>query len=225
MRDRVLALFAKAPVAGNVKTRLCPPLTPGEAAALYEAMLLDILEQHAGEERADLALWYASEGGVDWFQRHAPARYRLAAQLGPDLPARMAALFREHAREGYARIVLRGTDSPTLPLARVAEAFEALARDDLVLCPDRDGGYNLIGLRARCDPVFEVAMSQASVLEATLERARSLGLQVTLLAAHYDVDTAADLALLRADLDSPLTPRTARWLAQHPAAGAPLPDR
>jgi hypothetical protein len=223
--DRVLALFAKAPLAGSVKTRLCPPLTPAQAAACYEAMLRDILDQHVVEPNADLALWYAPDYAGAWFRAHAPARYRLVPQVGADLAARMAALFRAHAREGYRRIVLRGTDSPSLPLARVAEAFDALERDDLVLCPDRDGGYNLIGLRAPCDALFDLTMSSASVLEATLERAHGLGLGVALLAPHHDVDTAADLALLRRDLDSRRAPRTARWLAEHPGLGSPLPDR
>lgn len=215
----MLALFAKEPVAGSVKTRLCPPLAPGQAAALYEAMLGDILEQHAATATADadLALWYAPPEAGAWFEAHVPRAYRLLPQLGPDLPARMAALFRAHAREGYRRIVLRGTDSPTLPAARVSEAFAALERAELVLCPDRDGGYNLIGLRGACDPLFELEMSTASVLDSTLARSRALGLRCALLPPHHDVDTAADLALLRADLELERAPRTARWLAEHPA--------
>ncbi len=225
MSDRVLALFAKAPVAGAVKTRLCPPLLPSEAAALYEAMLRDILAQHAAAPVADLALWYSPDEAADWFRANAPPVYALAAQVGPDLGARMALLFRAHASDGYRQILLRGTDSPTLPAARIDEAFLALENADLVLCPDRDGGYNLIGLRAPCDALFELVLSTASVLDATLARARALGLRASLLAPHYDVDTAADLALLRADLDPARTPRTQRWLAAHLASRAPLPDR
>lgn len=210
----VLALFAKAPVPGQVKTRLCPPLEPSQAAELYEAMLLDILDQHAAE-RADLALWHTPASAADWFRRIAPARYRLLAQQGQDLSARMRHLFRHHAAEGYTRIVLRGTDSPTLPAARVPEAFAALAGGaDLVLCPDRDGGYNLIGLGAPADPLFELEMSTASVLDSTLARARALGLRTQLLDAHHDVDTAGDLALLEGELCDARTPRTRQWLAR-----------
>jgi len=210
----VLALFAKAPVAGQVKTRLCPPLEPSQAAALYEAMLLDILDQHAAAQ-ADLALWHAPASAADWFQKWAPSAYRLLAQRGDDLAARMRHLFHQHAAEGYTRIVLRGTDSPTLPASRVTEAFAALAAGaDLVLCPDRDGGYNLIGLGGPADALFELEMSTSSVLDATLERARSLGLASELLPAHHDVDTAADLALLDGELCDARTPRTRAWLVQ-----------
>jgi len=210
----LLALFAKAPVPGQVKTRLCPPLLPAQAAELYEAMLLDILDQHRGEP-CDLALWHTPAAASDWFRAAAPSAYRLLAQQGSDLSARMRWLFRHHADEGYTRIVLRGTDSPTLPSARVPEAFAALASGaDIVLCPDRDGGYNLVGLRRPVDALFELEMSTSSVLEGTLARAGELGLRTELLAAHHDVDTEADLALLAGELCETRTPRTRAWLAK-----------
>jgi len=204
----VLALFAKAPVPGEVKTRLAPPLSPAQAAALYEAMLLDVLDQHADEGDCELALWYAPDGAEDWFARRAPARYRRLAQRGADLAERMRAAFQFHAREGAERIVLRGTDSPTLPAARAREAFAALERFPVALCPDRDGGYNLIGLREPRDALFALEFSRASVLGATLARARELGLACELLPAHHDVDTWEDLARLGPELDPQRTPRT-----------------
>jgi rSAM/selenodomain-associated transferase 1 len=207
----VLALFAKAPIPGQVKTRLVPPLVHEEAAALYEAMLLDILDQHA-DEPVELALWHAPPEATDWFRRHAPPRYAIRAQVGVDLAARMAHLFEVHAAEGFDRIVLRGTDSPTLPADRVSQAFARLERCDLVLCPDRDGGYNLIGLRRPCRSLFELELSTESVLGETLARARREELRTELLAPCYDVDTAADLERLAADVDVERTPRTRRWL-------------
>ena len=204
----LLAVFAKAPEAGQVKTRLCPPLTPEQAAALYEAMLLDVLAQPPPDPSVARALWFTPQEQRDWFEQAAPG-WALYSQVGDDLPARLQAAFRAHAREGQGRIVLRGSDSPTLPAATVAAAFEALAESDVVICPDRDGGYNLIGLRRPADALFELEMSMASVLEETLGRARQLGLSVHLLPRHHDVDTADDLARLE---PGKLAPRTARWL-------------
>ena len=212
MSDALLALFAKAPIPGQVKTRLCPPLSLSEAASLYEAMLLDILEQHASFRGADRVLWYSPPEAASWFEPAAAQGYRLRPQQGSDLAARMRTLFRVHAREGYGRIVLRGTDSPTLPLERVSSAFEALERVDLVLCPDRDGGYNLIGLRRPIDALFDLELSTASVLERTLARASESGLCVEILPPHHDVDTAADLAEMRGGLSEELTPHTLCWL-------------
>ncbi len=208
MTRRVLALFAKAPVPGAVKTRLAPELGAERAAAFYEAMLLDVLDQHAGARDCELALWFTPDESADWFARHVPARYRRLQQRGLDLAERMRELFRFHAAEGFERIVLRGTDSPTLPAVRVAQAFAALERAPLVLCPDRDGGYNLIGQSVPHDALFELELSRASVLGATLARARELGLRAELLPAHHDVDTWADVARLGAELDPEHTPRT-----------------
>lgn len=206
----VLGLFAKAPVAGQVKTRLCPPLTTEQAASLYRAMLLDILEQ-SSVAPADRALWFTPEASRAWFLKNAPD-FRLYLQQGPDLARRMHCAFLRHAEEGYGRILLRGTDSPTLPADIISRAFRALERADLVLCPDRDGGYNLVGLRRPEARLFELEMSTASVLERTLERAKRLSLGVELLPVHHDVDRPSDL--VRLELDD-RTPRTARWLADH----------
>ncbi len=205
---RVLALFAKAPVAGAAKTRLAPELTTERAAAFYEAMLLDVLYQHADARDCELALWFTPDESRAWFEKHAPAGYRLLHQRGRDLAERMRALFQFHAAEGFERIVLRGTDSPTLPAARVAQAFAALERAPLVLCPDRDGGYNLIAQSVPHDALFELELSRSSVLTATLARARELGLRAELLPAHHDVDTWADVVRLGPELDPARTPRT-----------------
>ena len=210
MSRQILALFAKAPVPGQVKTRLATEISLESAAALYEAMLLDILDQHTPRRTWERALWFAPADARDWFERFAPAGWRILAQDGADLAARMAQLFRFHAGEGFDRIVLRGTDSPTLPLERIDEAFAALERAELALCPDRDGGYNLIGLRGACDGLFGLELSHAGVLSETLARARALGLRTELLPAHHDVDTWADLLRLAPDLDPRRTPRTLR---------------
>jgi len=210
MSRRILALFAKAPVPGQVKTRLATEISLASAAALYEAMLLDILDQHAAERDCARALWFAPAVARGWFEKFEAAGWRILPQVGPDLASRMATLFRVHADEGFERIVLRGTDSPTLPAARVAEAFEALERAELVLCPDRDGGYNLIGLRAACDGLFALELSNSSVLSRTLANARTHDLRAELLPAHHDVDTHEDLLRLYPALDPERTPRTLR---------------
>ena len=209
----MLALFAKAPVPGQVKTRLVPPLSSEQAAALYEAMLLDIVEQHDRVPGTDRVLWYTPDDAAEWFERVLPPGWELRPQRGDSLAARMAQLFREYAAEGYDRMVLRGTDSPTLPLERIEAAFEALERADLVLCPDRDGGYNSIGLTAPCDQLFELQTSSASLLDETLVCAHSVGLRAVTLEPHYDVDTASDLDRLQGEIGIASAPRTRDWLA------------
>jgi hypothetical protein len=211
---RILALFAKQPVPGQVKTRLCPPLSLDQAAACYEAMLRDILDQHLRGSLADVdrALWFTPADATLWFERETPPGYRLLAQRGRNLAERMRALFRTHADEGYGAMVLRGSDSPTLPLERITEAFRSLERADLVLCPDLDGGYSAIGLCEPQDALFELPTSSEDLLERTLAVAAARGLRSDVLTPHHDVDTPADLELLVGEVSEELTPRTRRWL-------------
>jgi glycosyltransferase A (GT-A) superfamily protein (DUF2064 family) len=81
-----------------------------------------------------------------------------------------------------------------------------------VLCPDRDGGYSLVGLRAACDALFEIELGTDSVLEQTRKQADRLGMSCVLLPAHHDVDVIADLDRIRDELSRELTPRTLEWL-------------
>lgn len=131
---------------------------------------------------------------------------RLLPQQGADLGDRMAALLDGLLAEGHPAAVVMGADSPTLPMAWVAEAVCAL-RDhtaDLALGPADDGGYYLIGLRAPCPRLFrDVPWSTADVARVTLERAREAGFRVHLLPRCFDVGTAADLRRLEAPLRAP----------------------
>jgi rSAM/selenodomain-associated transferase 1 len=214
----VLVVFAKEPVPGRVKTRLCPPFTPEQAARFYAALLDDVLEASLAACRAlglDAVLALDPPGAT---ARVAAPGLRREPQHGADLGARMEhAAAREWAR-GAGPVLLRGSDSPTLGRATLSVALEALAGSDLVLCPDRDGGYNLVGLARPAPGLFSHPMSTASVLEDTLARARGLGLVASVLPAGFDLDTADDLALLadaRRRGEASACPRTLAFLDRH----------
>jgi glycosyltransferase A (GT-A) superfamily protein (DUF2064 family) len=104
----------------------------------------------------------------------------------------------EAAAGGSAPVLLRGSDSPTLDTALIAEAVGALDQADLVICPDRDGGYNLVGLRRPAPGLFAHPMSTSSVLRDTLACAESLGLRAHLLDPGFDLDRIEDLRWLAA---------------------------
>ncbi len=104
---------------------------------------------------------------------------------------------------GHPAAVIAGTDAPSLPWARIAEALHRATECDLVLGPCRDGGYYLIGMRSAIPQLFEaMPWSTADVLAETLRRAEELSLKPRLLDPWYDVDTAEDLQTLRADLSA-----------------------
>ena len=220
--------MARAPAPGKVKTRLCPPLDPEQAAEFYECVLRDVLAELARSERWDT--WVAhAERSRDYFLQLPEHDVALLPQRGASLGARMHAVFTDLCHAGYRHVVLVGSDVPTLKAASVEQACEVLEADrsDLVLGPADDGGYYLIGLNRPEDRLFNgIAWSTASVLEHTLARARQIGLRVRRVAGTYDIDTASDLQRLRCDLEdsrllSASRPRTDAWMRrQLPPADA-----
>lgn len=194
-----VVVFAKQPVPGQVKTRLCPPFTAAQAAAFYGCMLEDVLATtlRAGTTLG-LEVVLAVQPPEALAEMAAPAGVRREPQQGADLGARMQHALARELAAGRCPVLLRGSDSPTLGLATLEAALRALAETDVVICPDRDGGYNLVGLRCAAPGLFAHAMSTASVLDDTLAAAQRIGLSHTLLPAGFDIDTADDLALLAA---------------------------
>jgi len=197
-----LCIMAKAPEVGQVKTRLCPPLSQGDAAELYRCFLLDKIAQAREVVGAEPVLAYAPAHAAAAFETLAPG-FTLVPQRGADLTARLVAVCAELFRNGCDAAILIDSDSPTLPTERLDRAVAVMKEGgcDLVLGPSEDGGYFLIGLRRPHPELFEgMRWSTPTVLEETLRRARALGLSAVTLSAWYDVDTAADLVRLQADL-------------------------
>ncbi|MGI8801254.1 MAG: TIGR04282 family arsenosugar biosynthesis glycosyltransferase [Solirubrobacteraceae bacterium] len=181
-----LVVIAKAPVAGLAKTRLCPPCTPAQAAALAEAALADTLARvlETPAERRVLVL----EGSPG---RWLPAGFELFAQRGSGLDERLAAAFADVG--GPALIV--GMDTPQMSSELLLEGLDALADPglDAVLGPALDGGYWSLGLRRPCaEAVLGVPMSSSQTCAHQRLRLSSLGLRVHELARLRDIDAIED---------------------------------
>lgn len=193
-----LIVFAKAPRAGLVKTRLSPPLTLEQAALIYDAMLADVLEATLDDaRRLDLepALFFYPEDAVAEMLARAPAGMRLHHQRGHDLAERMANAFAEADAAGAACAVLRGSDSPGLSHATIADIVSRLETGaDVVFTPDRGGGYAVMGQRRHTEALFDVAMSTDHVLDETLEWATRCDLRHACTSPVIDVDHVEDLA-------------------------------
>lgn len=197
-----LCIMAKAPETGRVKTRLCPPLSPDEAAELSRCFLLDKAAQVREVAGAEPAVAYAPESAAAVFEALAPG-FTLLPQRGGDLTARLLSVLDRLFAEGFHAAIMIDSDTPTLPTGLLERAVTLLAsgEHDLVLGPSEDGGYYLIGLRRLHRELFEgIPWSTPAVLEETLRRARALGLSTLRLPPWHDVDTEADLARLTADL-------------------------
>ncbi|MBH0190124.1 MAG: glycosyltransferase [Nitrospira sp.] len=201
--ESALVIFAKAPIPGEVKTRLCPPLTPDEAATLHGSFVLDMLER-SKLAVAKLQLPFhrylacAPSSELVFFKIMEERQgVRLLDQTGEDLGQRMHRTFADLFAKGYKQVIIVGTDVPTLPLSVYQEALAMLSRSDVVLGPALDGGYYLIGLKQPAEQLFAgVPWSTDQVLGATQRNAKTLGLSVELTTAWRDVDTIADLQSL-----------------------------
>ena len=208
---RALAIFAKTPLPGRVKTRLSPHLSPDQAAELYRCMLLDIIGR-AAELRAEIVIFY--EGSADFFRDVAPDALLVRQSTG-GLGERLEHAFHQLSRHGYGPRVVIGTDSPDLPLAFIEEAFQKLEQgSEAVFGPAEDGGYYLVGVRGGCGTVFQdIPWSSDKVLETSLTRSEASGLTAATLPGWYDVDSWEDL--LRPSLLEPTNgaPRTRAFIA------------
>jgi hypothetical protein len=213
----VLITVAKRPTPGETKTRLSPPLSAAQAAALYECFILDAVElmRQVPDVRRVLAYYPPSER--DYFYDLAPD-FELAAQAGADLGARLDNLTKTYLERGYEKVVVVDSDSPNLPAEYIKLAFEGFSTGvDLMLGPCDDGGYYLIGLRRPASRLLrEVQMSTPRVTADTLALAAEEGLRVHLLPAWYDIDDKAGLSRLIDDLalqPPEIAPHTRRLLA------------
>ena len=219
MQDPVLVIMAKLPAAERTKTRLCPPLSPAGAAALYEAMLRDTIELVARLEGVQLAIAVTPPEAVGDFRRTSPPHAILLPVAGADIGDCLSEVLERLLAIGYSQAIAVNSDGPTLPIDHLREAVIRLAEADVdvVLGPSEDGGYYLIGLKQHQPMLFQrIEWSTERVLAQTLARAEEAGLNVVLLPPWYDVDTPADLDSLRSELatlQAEALPHTRRFFA------------
>lgn len=194
-----LIIFAKAPVPGEVKTRLQPHLSPEECASIHASFIKDTIMLAKRVKGA--AIFLACHPGVEnpFFQKLSEDfDIRLMTQNGKDLGERMSNAIKRGLEMGYKRVVVIGSDSPDLPPEYIKAGFEMLDSTDMAVGPARDGGYYLIGGRREL-PVFDgIPWSSDKVFELTLEKAGRYGITFSVLEKWYDIDTWEDLQRFRA---------------------------
>ncbi len=218
-----LAVMTKAPRAGQVKTRLVPPLSPEEAAQLNVCFLRDTaaaIGKACGTTARGVGV-YTPIGAEAAYIDILPDDFDLLPQRGDGFGERLAFATEDLFQCGFGSVCLIDSDSPTLSADVYAEAVEALSKpgNRVVLGPSDDGGYYLIGLKQNHRQLFErIDWSTERVLEQTQQRARALSLEVSLLPTGYDVDDAATLRRLCDELLShqavrDVAPNTRKFLA------------
>ncbi len=211
MAKQALGIFAKQPVAGRVKTRLCPPLSPQQAAELYHTCLQETVAAMA-KAPAELVIFF--DGGEAFFTKTFPG-LRLIPQSDGDLGRRLDRAFAQLFDEGFGAAALIGSDSPDLPVHLVSAAFAALNDCDLAVAPARDGGYVLIAQSSHTPDLFlDMPWSSAALFKTTRQRAAQLGLNFHELDTWEDLDDLASLLrLCRRAPDSPTAQLAGRIFA------------
>jgi uncharacterized protein len=198
--------MAKAPRPGKVKTRLSPPLSAAEASALNICFLRDTAENISqvsarGGSRGLVA--YTPVGDEAAFDGLLPHDFLLLPQRGEGFGDRLFFACEDLFASGYGAVCLIDSDSPTMPQRALLEAVECLRSpgDRMVLGGSDDGGYYLIGLKQPHRRLFEeIDWSTDRVFAQTLDRAKEIGIEATLLPAWFDVDDAATLDRLEREL-------------------------
>lgn len=202
----VLAVFCKEPQPGKVKTRLVADgMSQNEVLQLYTAFLEDILELARQSGAGQKWAYYAPPASEAFQQKLKDKGFEIEAQSGEDLGQRMARLFQTAFSKGAGRIVLIGSDSPSLPKRYIEQAFQELENKEVVIGPTRDGGYYLIGLSKWIPEIFQnIHWSTPDVLMETLSRLDALNIlsKTALLPYWYDIDEKKDLSFLRFHLES-----------------------
>jgi rSAM/selenodomain-associated transferase 1 len=205
-------VVAKAPNSGTSKTRLVPPLTFAQAAALHEALLLDTVDD-CRAEHSDVRLLCARDADAPELERLLPG-VPVVAQEGAGLGDALRLGIVRHVREGPTAIV--SSDVPGLPEGGLTAAFAALSDDaDVVLGPALDGGYWLVAMGEPHAEVFhDIPWSTPAVLAVTRERCAEAGLRLVELEPWRDIDTPVDLGLVVHDRDVLRAARTVAMLEE-----------
>lgn len=196
--DSVLIIFCKAPIPGQVKTRLIPPLSPEQAAQVHIELSENIFRLASKEALCPVQLWCSPTTEHPYYQKAAANfDFSLQTQYGSNLGARMHHAFTTTLKK-FKKAVLIGCDCPSLTESDLQEALSALNNHHIVLAPAEDGGYVLIGLDRPQEQLFtEMPWGTSSILPMTQTRIAMAKQRYFELSEQWDVDTIEDLLRYR----------------------------
>lgn len=193
-----LIVFAKQPVAGQVKTRLAKRIGAQAAAAVHEAMLECVVRRWSGYGTTRLTLAVSPDAWLDQARRRWPGVAEVVPQGAGDLGERIVRVVAAQWRRWGRPLVLLGADSPDLPAAHMQHALREVAGGRAAMVPTPDGGYCLLAIPRPLPALFEgVDWGSPHVASQTRDAARRCGLELVELPPAPDIDTADDLRALR----------------------------
>lgn len=207
MKNTAVVVMARSPYSKqSPKTRLTPEITSeADRRHLYTAFLRDVLHSARQLEGVALRVAYTQDGGPAGFEELGLVNKELLPQKGQTLGEREQGVFTDLFMEGFSKVLMIGSDIPTLPTEHLALAIELLAEQTVVIGPSRDGGYYLIGLvkptRGPTPDLFtKIRWSTQFAFSDTVTAARQARIRVALVPPWYDVDNKDGLTTLIREL-------------------------
>ena len=196
--DSAILVFSKAPVAGQVNTRLIPFISAEQAADLHKEFTRDRLQMCTAAGLCEVQLWCSPDTGHQFFTDCGQLfDVKLQTQYGEDLGARMSNAIR-YMLGSYKKIIIIGTDAPALDSTMIDAVINKLDDNDVVLVPAEDGGYVLLGATTHDEKLLaNVPWGSEQVLSSTIANIESLGLKYSLFGKCWDVDRPEDLQRYR----------------------------
>lgn len=193
MASSALIVFAKTPVAGEVKTRLHPQLNYQEAAEFYTACLLESYKQFSRLTQTDIIYYHPPHPQESYLRTLLKQQVHWEYQVGIDLGSRMHHAFSQVLTR-YKKAVVIGTDHPDLPITYIKKAFDVLDYVDVSIGPSKDGGYYCLGLKHAYPFLFEnMTWSNENVFTTTIDRIHKHALDSFQCPEWYDIDSFDDL--------------------------------
>ncbi|MFK8067601.1 MAG: TIGR04282 family arsenosugar biosynthesis glycosyltransferase [Gammaproteobacteria bacterium] len=186
-----ILIFCKAPIPGEVKTRLTPHLTSDQAAELYKQLANETINLVIQSKLCNVELWCSPDTKHSFLKSF---ELDLKQQQGNDLGERMSNAF-SASLESFSSVVLIGTDSPSMTIDLLDRTLSELEnKSDVVIAPAEDGGYTLIGMNNHYGSIFEnVLWGSERVFDQTIEKINALNLNLHLLPMQWDLDRPDDL--------------------------------
>ena len=199
-KNKAVILFARDLILGQVKTRLSSLFDDETILRLYTCFVEDSLEKIRQVDNADCFVGISPSNLSGFFNEIEDSDTRLFVQQGKDLGDKMHQAFVDRFSDGYKKVVIIGSDSPSLPVSYINQALNS--DKDLMLGPSTDGGYYLIAMTGKVSEVFDgIAWGTEQVLDETLNRVKKAGVSLELLPVWYDVDFPEDLKFLKTHLE------------------------
>jgi uncharacterized protein len=198
-KDNAVILFARDPILGQVKTRLSSSFDDETILRLYTCFVEDSLGKIRQVDNADCFVGISPSNLSGFFNGIEDSDTRLFVQQGKDLGDKMHQAFVDRFSDGYKKVVIIGSDSPSLPVSYINQTLTS--NKDLILGPSTDGGYYLIAMAGKVSEVFGgIAWGTDRVLDETLNLVEKTGISLELLPVWYDVDLPEDLKFLKTHL-------------------------